>query len=230
MQVVNALTLSGWSQPHDALHNLAQSAVHVDYHAAKSRDDALRLLAPYANVPLVIGWSLGGVLLMHACALGIIRPHRLVLLSSPLQFVADVTFPYGMGQETFALFQENFRTNPKKSARNFTHLIADGDTHYQRITAELTRAATVDYDAWIPWLNMLETMRHDDIALHQLPPTLLIYGEQDKIVSLAQGHLLHERIPSSTLLTLPQCAHAPHLHDAHLVQSMISQHTGYALA
>jgi pimeloyl-[acyl-carrier protein] methyl ester esterase len=202
----------------------------VDYSTAPTFDAALHLLRPYATTPLLIGWSLGGVLLMHACALGIVMPRWLILLSSPLQFVADAAFPHGMGQETFALFQENFRTNPKKSARHFTHLIADGDAHYQRVTEGLTRAATVDYDMWIPWLNVLETMRHDDIAFQHLPPTLLIYGEDDRIVSPIQGHLLHERLPSSTLLTLPKCAHAPHLHNAALVQSVIVEQTGYALA
>lgn len=50
--------------------------------------------------------------------------------------------------------------------------------------------------------------------------TLLVHGEQDTITPIAASRWLHENIPASTPLYLPQCGHAP----------MLSQPEALALA
>jgi pimeloyl-[acyl-carrier protein] methyl ester esterase len=216
-----SLTLSGWAQPHDALRAIAPDAHHFTYAPFFTIEEVMDGLRPHAQTQIAIGWSLGGVLLMHAAAHGFIQPEMLVILSSPAQFVADATFPHGMGQETFQLFQENFHTNPQKTARRFNHLIADGDAEYHQVVSALNAQPDADYTPWAKWLDVLKHLRHDALPLHRLPRTLLIYGAQDSIVAAAQGQYLHEKIPRSQLILLPNCAHAPHLHDAARVQELI---------
>lgn len=216
------LALSGWAQPHDALHSLLPEAYHLPYAVHDTWEKMASAFAPYADTPLAVGWSLGGALLMQAAALRVIRPKKLVLLAAPVQFVADAAFPHGMGRETFSLFRHNFRENPHKTARRFAHLIADGDAHYATITHTLQQHSAVDDALWEQWLDKLATLRHDQFPLHSLPPTLLIYGERDKIVSPAQGEHLHHTLPHTRLMLLPHSAHAPHLHDMEGVRHAIA--------
>jgi pimeloyl-ACP methyl ester carboxylesterase len=217
------LALSGWAQPYDALAHLMPEAHHLPYAAYGSWETLVTALTPHADTPLAVGWSLGGALLMRAAALGVIRPKKLVLLAAPVQFVADDTFPHGMGRETFTLFRHNFLENPHKTARRFAHLIADGDTHYEAVVHHLQQHSKVDYTPWGQWLDGLGAQRHDQFTLHNLPPTLLIYGEKDGIVSHKQGEYLHGILPHSRLMLLPECAHAPHVHDLEKVRHAIKE-------
>lgn len=45
---------------------------------------------------------------------------------------------------------------------------------------------------------------------HIKAPTLILWGEEDKVVPLANGVRLSKAIPNSTLLTIPRCGHIPH--------------------
>jgi pimeloyl-ACP methyl ester carboxylesterase len=42
-------------------------------------------------------------------------------------------------------------------------------------------------------------------------PTLIIWGEQDGVLSTAHGHAYQQGIPGADLVVLPQCGHLPHL-------------------
>ena len=42
-------------------------------------------------------------------------------------------------------------------------------------------------------------------------PTLLIWGEQDRIIPVAHGYAAHEAVPGSRLEVLPGVGHFPHV-------------------
>lgn len=225
------LCLSGWAQPADALQRLAPYGYHIAYGDAPDMETVFARLSPYRDVPLAIGWSLGGWLLMQAASAGIIRPQRLVLLASPAQFVACEQFPHGMGAETFSLFQQNYLAQPERTARRFAYLIAHGDKYQQAVTHLLQQQQpeSQPHHHWQPWLAHLAGTRHDRLSLNNLPETLLIYGEADRIVAPQQGAYLQEHLPASQLLRLPECGHAPHLHNAPRTREIIHEATGHAL-
>jgi pimeloyl-ACP methyl ester carboxylesterase len=50
-----------------------------------------------------------------------------------------------------------------------------------------------------------------------------VYGRADGIVSYKQGEYLHSTLPHSRLLVLPDCAHAPHLHDKVTLRHTITE-------
>ncbi len=215
------LCLSGWAQPHDALKLIApEDAWHLPYthHTRETLFNALANIQPRH----VIGWSLGGLLLMHAIHHQIIAPQTLTLLSSPVQFVKDADFPHGMAPDTFALFSDNFTQNPHKTAKRFAHLIAKGDTYHDAIIRQLHSLDT--YSPWSYWLNQLGMYHRDMIDLSDFPPTLLIYGEADQIVLHEQGSWLAEALPQAQRHCLPECAHAPHLHNPSTVKQLIANH------
>ncbi len=41
-------------------------------------------------------------------------------------------------------------------------------------------------------------------------PTLIIWGEEDRVIPLKIGKMLAEAIPDSRLVVLPEIGHAPH--------------------
>lgn len=220
------LTLAGWTQRHDALAPIAPGALHLEYYPSRSLEEVFALLKPYAkDIRYAIGWSLGGWLLMRAIMEGIIRPEHLVLIAPPLQFVSSPDFPYGMDTTTYELFYDNYRRDPERTAARFAHLIAKGDSHHKRIITELNLPAhTVDMEVWHPWLDILAEQQHNHLEFVDFPPTLLIHGEHDTIVPVAQGKELALRIPEAELHILPDASHAPHLHDAALLRRLINEH------
>lgn len=40
-------------------------------------------------------------------------------------------------------------------------------------------------------------------------PTLIIWGEKDRLISVDRGHFLHEQIGRSKIIVIPECGHAP---------------------
>ena len=50
------------------------------------------------------------------------------------------------------------------------------------------------------------TQRYKDICV----PTLIIWGEEDRVIPLKIGRMLAEAIPDSKLVVLPEIGHAPH--------------------
>jgi pimeloyl-ACP methyl ester carboxylesterase len=48
--------------------------------------------------------------------------------------------------------------------------------------------------------------RYEEISV----PTLIIWGERDRIVPLRNGHALHAKIRSSSMTVIPSCGHIPH--------------------
>ena len=50
------------------------------------------------------------------------------------------------------------------------------------------------------------TQRYKDICV----PTLIIWGEEDRVIPLKIGRMLTEAIPDSKLVVLPEIGHAPH--------------------
>jgi pimeloyl-ACP methyl ester carboxylesterase len=225
----NILTLSGWAQPYDSLDSLVQDAHHLDY-GGLSPEATLQEIKAY-NPDVAIGWSLGGSLLLMAKAHGLINPDWLVLLAAPLQFVADDSFPMGMGQQTFAQFYENMSRDPDRSSLKFNHLIAHGDVHHERIVAHLhAQQHKPDWSEWLPWLDVLAEQHHSTMPFSRLGNMLLIYGEEDVIVSHEQGKLLSKHAPRARFELLPYCAHAPHLHDISAVRRLIEHYTGISIS
>lgn len=211
---------------HDALAPIAPEAWHLDYYPSRSPEEVFALFAPDAgSVRFAVGWSLGGWLLMRAIAEGVIAPAHLVLIAPPLQFVSTPDFSHGMDVATFTLFSGNYRGDPVRTATRFAHLIAKGDIHHKRIIGELTLPPhSVDANVWHPWLEVLAQQRRHQLEFSGFPPTLLIHGERDTVVPVAQGRELASRIPGAKLHVLPEAAHAPHLHDSALVRRLIDDH------
>ncbi|MCY0878610.1 MAG: alpha/beta hydrolase [Firmicutes bacterium] len=63
-------------------------------------------------------------------------------------------------------------------------------------------------------------------------PTLLIWGREDRIVPLAYGKALHERLAQSELTVIDSCGHLPHIEEpeltSHLIHDFLTRHALHA--
>ncbi len=219
---MHTLALSGWAQPHDALHPVApDGTLHLDYSACRSVEETLALLDGHTP-KLAIGWSLGGWLLMRAVEEKILRPERLLLIAPTFQFIADAAFPWAMGGETYRLFTHSYCNDPVRTAARFAGLIAKGDREEKEVRKRGYWEHSADAARWMFWLKALEESKAHHFSFGGFPPTLLLHGERDAVVPVEQSRRLQERIPDATLHVFPEAGHAPHWHDAKTVREMVA--------
>lgn len=221
------LTLSGWGQPADALRPIAPKAAHFDYSAQPSVDHIFEALEREArDVELIIGWSMGGQLAARAISAGLIAPQKLVLLATPFRFVegADKN-GLGMKADTFAQFRDNLAKNQPRTLKKAWALVAHGDERAEDV-AQLMAALNPSHEQadWLKWLDSLSNYSCEGLEFKGFPPTLLVHGDRDAVVSPAQSREFAERIPQVALEIWQGCGHAPHLHDAPRLMERIKTH------
>ena len=156
----------------------------------------------------LIGNSLGGWLaaeiLIRACA----RFKSLVQLAPAGIRVKGV--PCG----------DNFIWGPEEALRNLYHDQAFADRiialtpSEEQLDVMLRNRFTVAKFGWQPrWFN-------PDLAkwLHRIKlPSLIVWGDDDKIMPPANAALWHERLPDARLVMMEACGHLPHVEQASLV-------------
>lgn len=216
------LTLSGWTQPADAVaKTLPVAAATFDYSGHASPEDSFKALKKFADMPYIVAWSLGGQLALRAIAAGILKPKHVTIIGTPYQFVS----PNGMGATTFAMFRENYLSNPSRSKERFHGLIAKGDKEHKRILANLAHHHDVENTArWLPWLDDLAAYSLEQENLAKMPPMLIVQGDNDAIVPHAQSLTLQRKIPHAELKSWAEVGHAPHVHNANRLWREITEH------
>lgn len=223
------LTLSGWTQPADALRRVVAHADVVDYATSRSMEDVGKKL-PAREYDVVIGWSMGGLIARQLIKAGYLRAKALVALSSAFQFVRDEQCQAGMPKDTFELFYSNYRDDTERTIRRFQGLLGKGDKHYKRLAAEFEHHPEVmQTEHWMPWLDVLRQYSAGREDYSMLPPTLIVHGMNDEVIRVEQAKHLHAHLDNATLELWEDCAHAPHLHDTERLRATISKFVSEAV-
>lgn len=221
---MRAACLSGWGQSPAALSHLWPGATSIDYAALPGEAEALaRIEAQARGCELLIGWSLGGQLLVRAVAERRLSPRALVLIATPYQFVAQPGLTLGMPREVYRKFCDNFGRYPQKTLKKAWELIHLDDKNGENVRLQLEKQ---DKDAilaqnWHEWLQYLDRFTCKTLSMTRFPPTLIVHGTQDHVVRYEQSGHFHAAIPQARLLTLEDCGHAPHWHDADALRAAI---------
>lgn len=220
---MRGLTLNGWAQPASGLHALAPTAEAFDYSALKSYGQLADALRGQACTYL-LGWSLGGQLAVRLLMDQIVTAEKVILIAPPYRFVANEDFPNAMPPEIFAAFRRNYTEDTERTVARFDALIAKGDSRASAVLRHLPLyPAACDTDRWLPWLNILAGFDMKHLPIEQLPPALILYGEQDKIVKPAHAHAYAQRMKNARVLIYIDAGHAPHLHDIEKTQAAIRE-------
>ncbi|MHB1280655.1 MAG: alpha/beta fold hydrolase [Acidithiobacillus sp.] len=170
-----------------------------------------QMLAQEASKPLLLGWSLGGLL-----ALGIALQHPellvgLVLISSSPAFCQHPDWSPAIPAATLEEFAQRLRDDPQGTRHRFLALQVLNDPQGRRALEGLSAWPMPDQACLADGLGLL---REVDLReqLTALPmPVHLLHGRQDRIVPIGAGEYLHERLTGSRFTLLEQAGHAPFL-------------------
>jgi pimeloyl-[acyl-carrier protein] methyl ester esterase len=164
---------------------------------------------------LLVGWSLGGMMLLEAIShLTDPPPNGLVLVGVAPVFTRRPDYPWGQPPGVVRAMRRGLTENPPQVLAEFAEqCLAPGEAAFASQAREVfavpaaagTLAAGLDY------------LLHQDLRplLPGLPAgAVVIQGQADRIVDPAQGHFLQEQLPGAQLHFLPAAGHLPFLTQA----------------
>ena len=164
---------------------------------------------------VLVGWSLGGMLLLEALSslLGP-PPGRLVLVGVPPVFTQRPDYPWGQPPAVIRAMRRALKEDPQQVLAEFAEqclapgeaaLVSQAREAFAAPAAVGTLAAGLDY------------LLHRDLRplLPRLPAgAVVIQGQEDRIVPPAQGRFLQEQLAGARLNLLPGAGHLPFLTQA----------------
>lgn len=152
----------------------------------------------------VVGLSLGGWI---AAELAVMCPHRLGRLV--LVDAAGIRVPGITPPDLFAMAPEEvvglLYKRPEAAAALFP-----SDPTPEQLETQLRQRMTVARLAWNPYFEnpkLLARLRRIRV------PTLILWGEEDRLFPLEHAKAFQAAIPNASLLVLRDCGHVPPLDD-----------------
>jgi len=165
---------------------------------------------PLAETVLV-GWSLGGMLLLEALSRGPVRPAGLVLVAAPASFCQQADHPWGQRRAAVRALRRTVREDPRRGLADFaSRCLAQGESHFQKKILEdfqpqekgADLAAGLDYLLTTDLTSRLSGMPEG---------AWIIQGDQDAIVPPAEAEFIREHLAQARMVTIPGAGHAPFL-------------------
>ncbi len=164
---------------------------------------------------VLVGWSLGGMLLAQALAqYQGPPPGGLVLVGVAAAFCRKPDCPWGQAPSGVRAMRRALGEGPQRVLANFAgNCLSPGEEPFRAEAAAVFRspahpenlAAGLDY-----------LLRQDlTSSLSRIPgKPVLVQGDQDRIVAAPQAKFLHERLPGSQLYLLKGAGHLPFVTQA----------------
>lgn len=199
------LLLSGWLQAAESLQKLAPDAQMLDYSAYADGESALQAISEI-RPDCVIGWSLGGILALHAMQEAQYRPEKIILIGTPYQFMASPEMPSGCSAELFAQIRREYISNPKHYARRFQRLLVhDAEDESKKC---LLHPDAEDAGKWLHWMDYLADSSFHGWSAPYQPEVRIIHGMKDAVIPVAQAKYWNRIFPQVQVMVLPEMAHA----------------------
>ena len=161
---------------------------------------------------LLVGWSLGGMLLLEALSrLTDPSPGGLVLVGVPAVFTRRPDYPWGQPPAVVRAMRRTLTANPRQVLEAFAdQCLAPGEAALVSQAREAF-AAPAEAASLAAGLDYLLT-RDLRPLLPSLPAgAVVIQGQEDRIVPPAQGRFLQEQLAGARLHLLPGAGHLPFL-------------------
>jgi pimeloyl-[acyl-carrier protein] methyl ester esterase len=164
---------------------------------------------------LLVGWSLGGMLLLEALS-GLTDPYPggLVLVGVPAVFTRRPDYPWGQPPAMVRAMRRTLAANPRQVLAGFADQCLAPEEAALVSQAREAFAAPTDPASLVAGLDYLLT-RDLRTLLPRLPAgAVVIQGQGDRIVPPGQGRFLQEQLPGATLHLVPEAGHLPFLTQA----------------
>jgi pimeloyl-[acyl-carrier protein] methyl ester esterase len=189
------------------------------------------ILAQVPEVATWCGWSLGGLVALHAAATQPARVSRLAMLCASPRFVRDAqgdgdTWRYGVSPEILQDFANGLRANYRGTLERFVALEAFGSDHERdeirvlrdALFARGEPAAHVLADG----LSLLETTDLRPSLPGLQMPSLWLGGRRDRLVDPRAMQLASGFAPHARFHCFEHAGHAPFLTHAEEVAAVLA--------
>jgi pimeloyl-[acyl-carrier protein] methyl ester esterase len=193
--------------------------------------EAAWLQAYLESLPLgesiLVGWSLGGMLLLEVLATsGSPAPAGLVLVGGAASFRARPDYPHGQPPAAVRALRRGLMGDPARVLAQFAgSCLAPGEEAFQDEVLDLC-AAPPHPENLAPGLDYLLQRDLRGCLAHIPPGAVLIQGEQDAIVPAAQARFLAEQLPGARLHLLPGAGHVPFVTQAVAFNEVLAEMLG----
>lgn len=157
---------------------------------------------------LLVGWSLGGMLLLEVLAKHPAAVGGLVLVGAAPVFCSRPDHPWGQPAAALRAMRRALKSQPQQVLQDFAgSCLSPGEEAFQEEVVPLFQETNISHLA--AGLDYLLT-RDLRGLLPDLPVAVsIIQGEQDRIVPPEQARFLCSRLPGSNLRLLPGAGHLP---------------------
>lgn len=174
---------------------------------------------------VLVGWSLGGMLLLETLArTPCPPPGGLVLVGVAPVFCRQPDHPWGQPPAVVRAMRRAINSDPHQVLEDFAHqCLAPGEGSFRSMAAAA-------FGSPPPPENLaagLDYLLRQDLRAHfsRIPPgALIIQGEEDAIVPPAQAHFLQEHLPGAKLHLIPGAGHLPFLTQAEVFNGILREH------
>jgi pimeloyl-ACP methyl ester carboxylesterase len=173
---------------------------------------------------VLVGWSLGGMLLLEALArLRGQSPAVTVLVGVAPVFCPRPDHPWGQPRAALRAMRLGLRSEPARVIGDFaTACLTPGEELFQEESM-----AGFDFQAAPAYLAQgLDYLREKDLRRLLLGisgKVVIVQGGQDNIVVPDQGRFLREHLPGSKLHFLPGAGHLPFLTQAEIFNGILRE-------
>lgn len=164
------------------------------------------------------GWSLGGLIALHAASTQPQRIPALAMLCATPKFVVADDWPQGMPAEVFRGFADGLRSDWRTTIDRFIALEAFGSDH-MREELRMLRDAVLAHGEPSPrvlaeGLQVLEASDLRDVLPDMRVPSLWIGGRRDKLVNPQAMRASSEIASNARFARVEHAGHAPFLTHA----------------
>jgi pimeloyl-[acyl-carrier protein] methyl ester esterase len=173
---------------------------------------------------ILVGWSLGGMLLLETLAgLRSLTPAAVVLVGVAPVFCQRPDHPWGQPEAAVRAMRRALRRDAAQVVADFAAAcLAPGEEAFrQEAAAGFEAAADPGHLA-----QGLDYLREKDLRglLPRTPgPVIIIQGEQDGIVDPSQAEFLKEHLPGANLHVMAGAGHLPFLTQAEAFKSILME-------
>lgn len=191
--------------------------------------DCARRIAAQTPPATWVGWSLGGLVALHAALAQPAQVTALVEIAANPRFVLADDWPHGVATQVFAQFADGLRDDWQRTIERFLALEAHGSDSMQ---AELRGLKAQVFARGEPSLSVLQdglhTLDRSDLrgeVARLAMPSLWIAGRRDRLVPPAAMRWASAQAPQGRFLEL-SAGHAPFLTHADPVAEAIRELSG----
>lgn len=167
-------------------------------------DEIIKILP---SNPILLGWSLGGLLAINIATK--IKISQLILLASSPNFVQNEHWKFGIDADNFRQFSNTLQLNPSKGLKRFVSLQTQDKAQIKNLNRSID-ALPASTSA----LNQgLEILLNTDLTQQFLALSIdkrVILGEKDTLVPNTIAHWYQQQTIDTTVLN---SGHIPFLHQ-----------------